>query len=304
MRNRDCILYPGVGTFVLIQPTQTFYERINDDYYGGPPGVDTIIFNLGGLDDVLMYKRDEIDVARVTGQNLSRLIDPNDALNEELVVGPSAFRVRFIGFNTTMPPFDDARFRQALNHAVDKDVIAQEVLFGRVQPAFGILPPGFPGFNPSLEGLQFDPELARALLGESAYADPGTRPRMVVTVPDPGAETSVLALEVVLQMWRQILGVEVEIKHVEWATFLQGLQNKELQVFTLGWLADYPDQHALLDMLFHPESDFNYVAYASPSVREILNIARVEQDPNRRANLYRQAEQTIVNDAAWPRFPT
>ena len=260
--------------------------------------METIIFNLGSFDNVQMYARNEIDVARVTGQTVEKLLDPSDPLNSELLAGPAAFAVRFIGFNTTMPPFDDARFRQALNHATDTQPLADDALSGRVQPAIGILPPGFPGFNPFMEGLTYDPELAKQLLSESSHADPNSRPPIVLTLP-PGSQASIAALEAVAEMWRQVLGVAVEVRHLDWAALLQGLTSRAFQAYSLAWLADYPDPHAVLDVLFHSESNFNYGVYSNPEVDKLLETARVEQDPQRRTQLYQEVENRVVAAAAW-----
>ena len=152
-----------------------------------------------------------------------------------------------------MAPFDDVKFRQALNHAIDKKLIAEEVLSNLVTPAYGILPPGFPGYNEQLEGLRYDSELAQQLLAESKYSDQATRPRIVVTVPGRGGSVG-LDMEVILEMWRQVLGVEVEIQQVEWATYLEDLNQNKFQSFAgLGWEADYPDPQDFLDILFHSE---------------------------------------------------
>ena len=189
---------------------------------------------------------------------------PSEPLHEELVVAPPDFSISYVGFNASMAPFDDPKFRQALNHAVDKQLIAKEVLSELVEPAFGILPPGFPGYNPDLIGLEYDPDLARQLLEESAYADPATRPRIVVTVPGTGG-TIGLDLEVVIEMWKQELGVEVEIQQVEWATYLQDLDQQKFQAYAgLGWQADYPDPQDFLDILFHTESSLNHGKYSNP----------------------------------------
>ena len=186
-----------------------------------------------------MYENDEIDITGVSLFDLERVLDPNDELNAQLIVAPPSFSVSYIGFNTTWPPFDDPKFRQALNHAVDKDLIATEVLAGLVEPAYGVLPPGFPGYNPDHVGLRYDPELAKQLFAESKYA--GDIPRIEITVPGTGG-TIGLNLEVVLEMWRSTLGVEVEIVQVEWATYLKDLQENKFQAFAgLGWEADYPD---------------------------------------------------------------
>ena len=186
-----------------------------------------------------------------------------------------------------------------INHAVDKNLIATEVLSDLVEPAFGILPPGFPGYNPDLTGLQHDPELAKQLLEESKYSDPDTRPRIVITVPGTGG-TIGLDLEVVIEMWNQTLGIEVEIQQVEWATYLQDLDQQKFQAYGgLGWQADYTDPQDFLDIFFHTESALNHGKYSNPEVDAILEEARTEPDVNRRVELYHQAEDLIVKDAAW-----
>ena len=278
-------------------------ERIilerNENFYREPAHLDSIAMNLAGGQSMAMYENDEIDITGVGLFDLDRVLDPNEELNSELVVAPPDFSISYVGFNATEPPFDDPKFRQALNHAVDKELIASEVLSDLVEPAFGILPPGFPGYNPDLTGLRHDPELAVRLLEESKYSDPATRPRIVITVPGTGG-TIGLDLEVVIEMWKQTLGIEVEIQQVEWATYLQDLDQQKFQAYAgLGWQADYPDPQDFLDILFHTESSLNHGEYSNPDADAILEEARTESDVNRRVELYHQAEKMIVEDAAW-----
>ena len=291
----------GTGPFKLKE--YRIGERIvlerNENYHRELAKIDSVVMNLAGGQSMAMYENDEIDITAVSLFDLDRILDPSDDLNSELVVAPPQFNISYIGFNTTMPPFDDLKFRQALNHAVDKDLIASEVLSDLVVSAYGILPPGFPAYNSAIQGLRYDPELAKQLLADSPYPDADTRPRIVVTVPGSGG-TIGLDLEVVIEMWRQVLGVEVEIQQVEWATYLQDLNNEKFQAFAgLGWQADYPDPQDFLDILFHSESSVNHGGYFNPEVDRILEEARVEQDGTRRVDLYRQAEVIIVDDAPW-----
>ena len=109
-----------------------------------------------------------------------------------------------------MPPFDDPKFRMALNYAVDKQLIASSVYSDLVKPAYGILPPNFPGFSSDVKGLEYDADKAVKLLEESKYADPNTRPPIVVTIPGTGGSPS-LDMEVVADMWDRILGVQIEM---------------------------------------------------------------------------------------------
>ncbi len=278
-------------------------ERIvlerNENYYKEPPFVDSVLMNLAGGQSMAMYENDEIDITGVGLFDLDRVLDPNEELNRELVVAPPDFSVSYVGFNTEMPPFDDADFRKALNHAVNKDLIATEVLSELVEAAYGVLPPGFPGYNPDLQGLRYDGELARQLLADSKYGDEATRPRIVVTVPGTGG-TIGLDLEVVIEMWKQELGVEVEIQQVEWATYLQDLNANKFQAFAgLGWEADYPDPQDFLDILFHSDSSINHGGYSNAEVDSVLELARTEPDVVKRVGLYQEAEELIINDAAW-----
>ena len=189
-------------------------------------------------------------------------------------------------------------FRRALNLAIDKELIANEVLAGLRLPAYGILPPGFPGYTDGLQGLEFDEEAAKAELAMSKYADSATRPRIILSVTGTGGDIGI-DMQVILEMWKNTLGVEVEIQQVEWATYLQDLNRRKFQIYALGWQADYPDPQDFLDILFHTDSETNHGAYSNAEVDAMLEEARVERDPSRRVELYNKVEQMIIDDAAW-----
>ena len=70
-------------------------------------------------------------------------------------------------------------------------------------------------------------------------------------------------------------------------------------MFSLGWIADYPDPQNFLDLKFHSASANNETKYSNPDVDKLLEQARGEQDQAKRLTLYQQAEQKIVNDAPW-----
>ena len=317
----------GTGPFKLKE--YRLGERIilerNDDYYREPAKLSRIHMRLAGGQGMALYENDEIDITGVGLFDVDRVLDPDSPLNRDVVVAPPSFSVSYVGINPNEPPFDDVKFRQALNHAVDKELIASQVLADLVVPAYGILPPEFPGFNPDLRGLRYDPILAQQLLSqtpyagflarvdedsffydsaqrflnESPFADSKRLPRIEVTIPGTGGSPG-LSLEVVTEMWRQVLGVDVDTPQVEWATYLKDLDRKQYQAFSgLAWIADYPDPQDFLDILFHSESSINHGGYSNPEVDAVLEDARVEQDPVRRISLYNQAEEMIINDAAW-----
>ena len=291
----------------------------NDNFYREPAYIDQVVFNLAGGQAMALYENDEIDITGVGILDLERLQDPKEPLSQELKVVPPRLSVSYIGFNVEKPPFDDVHFRRALNFAIDKELIANEVYAGLIKPAYGILPPGFPGYTEGIEGLEFDQARAVEEMCASAYASQEAceavraegieqvaemslysedAPRIVLSVSGTGGDVGI-GTQVILEMWENTLGVEVEIQQVEWATYLQDLNQRKFQVFSLGWQADYPDPQDFLDILFHTESETNHGAYSNSEVDAILEDARIERDGNKRVELYNIAEQMIIDDAAW-----
>ncbi|MGH2543755.1 MAG: ABC transporter substrate-binding protein, partial [Ardenticatenaceae bacterium] len=169
-----------------------------------------------------------------------------------------------------------------------------------VTPAYGIIPPGMPGHNPDLEGLRFDAARAKELLEQSKYGGAEGLPPLTLHVSGGGGAAGP-QVEAIVEMWKQNLGVDVAIEQTEWATFLFDVSRKPnpYQAFSVGWIADYPDPQNFLDILFHCDSLDNKTGYCNPQVDELLEAARVEQDEAQRLELYRQAEELIVQDAAW-----
>ncbi len=294
----------GTGPFKLA--TYEIGELIvlerNENYHLGPPHLESVQMILSGGSAMIMYENDEIHLTGVGLDDLPRLLDPNDALNPQLHRSPQDFDVFYIGLNVAEPPFDDVKVRQALNYAIDLQSIAENVLDGRVSPATGVIPPGFPSYTENLRSYQFNPDLARELMQESKYADAlasGDFPRVTLTISGSFGAAIPTYLEVILEQWRLELGIEVEIQQTEWATFLQDVNDKKYQMFSLGWIADYPDPQNFLDVLLHSDSQSNHTNYGNPEVDRLLEEARTERDRARRFELYNQVEQMIIDDAPW-----
>ena len=293
----------GTGPFKLssYQPGVSMVLVRNENYHLGPPKLEEVEFILSGGISMLMYENDEIHVAGVGLADLDRLLDPANKLHSELVQAPPSFSVQYIGFNVDEPPLDDPKVRQALNLAIDKREIASVVLGDQVVPAKGILPPGFPGFNPDVQGYGFDPVRAGQLLKESKYGDDlENLPPIILTRSGSFGAVISLDMEVVLQMWEKNLGIRLEPpQQTEFGTFLRDLNKKRFQMFEIGWIADYPDPENFLDILFHSESSNNHTNYSNPEVDRLLERARTESDQTARYQIYHQAEQQILDDAPW-----
>ncbi len=294
----------GTGPFKLgaYEVGELIVLERNEKYHLGPPHLESIQMLLSGGSAMIMYENDEIHLTGVGLDDLPRLLDPNDPLNPELRRSPQDFDVFYIGLNVAEPPFDDPKVRQALNYAIDLQGIADNVLDGRVSPARGVIPPGFPSYTPNLRSYEYNPDLARELLGSSTYASAlasGDFPRITLTISGSFGAAIPTYLEVILEQWRQELGIEVDIQQTEWATFLADVNDKKYQMFSLGWIADYPDPQNFLDVLLHSDSQSNHTNYSNSEVDRLLEEARTERDRDRRFQLYNQIEQMILDDAPW-----
>lgn len=290
----------GTGPFKLkeyVPRRQMILER-NATYTLGAPYLDRVKFLLSGGSPTLMYENDEIHVISIGTSVLERVADPSSPLHNQLRSFPGGFSVSYIGLKVTQPPLDDVNVRQALNYAVDRERIAHNIHRDAVVVARGVLPPGFPGYNPQLQGYTYDPDKARQLLGQSKYAD-GPLPDIVLTLPGDFGDPVPVDVEAVLRMWQETMGISVQVQATSFETFLDDLDRRRLHMFDVGWVADYPDPENFLDHLFHSESGGNYIGYSNPEVDRLLEQARVERDEATRFSLYQEAEALIVKDAPW-----
>jgi oligopeptide transport system substrate-binding protein len=288
----------GTGPFKLKQWQESsllVLER-NELYYGEVAEVGSVVFQLYGGVPINMYEMGEIDVSGVFIYYVDKVTDEQGPFYQDLTISPE-LSFFYIGFNTTRPPFDDVNIRRAFSHAVNKDKLASLVFRNLVQPADGILPPGMPGYNEALVGLDYDIEQARELITNSKYGDVSNLPPITITDSGRGGLVSG-DLEAIIYEWRQNLGVDVKVRQLEPERFLYHLSEEVDEMYSFGWIADYPHPQDFLDVLFHSGTENNHGRYRNPEVDALLDRANVELDSEVSLALYQQAEQKLVSDAA------
>jgi len=287
----------GTGPFRLAQWQQddSIVLRRNDSYYLEPASLSRVVYLLWSGVPMRMYEEGEIDVTSVGSGDIERVLDVTNPLHSELHV-TAEFTLIYVGFNVTQPPFDDLKVRQAFCHAIDKDKIVRLVYKDLFMAAAGVLPPGMPGYSEDIQGLEFDVDLARSLLAESSYGGADGLPSIVLTAPGRGTASQLDAA--LADMWRRNLGVEIEIRQLEPEKYADLLMQEKDEMFELGWGADYPDPQSFLDMLFHTGVADNFGEYSNPEVDALLDSAAVEGEGEIRLQLYGEAEQLLVSDAA------
>ncbi len=276
-------------------------ERIllqaNERFHLGAPAVKRVLFNLAGGSTLTQYENGEVDVAGISVNDIERVQSPRDVLSKEYLTGPE-LSISYIGFNTKRPPFDDPKVRLAFSKAIDKEQLARVVLKNMLPVANSIMMPRLPGYNREARAPTFDPAAARQLLAESRYRDAAGLGRVTLTEIGLGA-TSGFTTQAMIEMWRQNLGVDVQVSQSESAAFFDDLDRGRMHMFSIGWIMDYPDPEDIIDLLFFSASRQNNTGYANERVDDLVFRARTEPDVTRRLRLYQEAEQIILDEAPW-----
>ena len=259
-------------------------------------GVEQVVFHLWAGVPMNMYEMGQIDVGQVNPAYIDKITDEAGPFYRELKVTPE-LNLAYIGFNCQKPPFDDINVRRAFSQAIDKAKLASLVFKDTVRRADGILPPGMPGYDEGLLGLDFDASRARELIAISGYGDAANLPPITITTLGLGGLIS-QELEAIIYQWRINLGVEVKVRQLEPEVFLYNLLKEKDDMFYMGWGADYPHPQNFLEVLFASNSEYNWSEYSNPEVDALLEMASMEQDNELSLELYQQAEQRLVGDAA------
>jgi oligopeptide transport system substrate-binding protein len=288
----------GTGPFKLKdwqQSTSLELER-NINYYGKISNVEFVQFQMYTGNPIDLYELGQIDVAGFTTDYIDRVTDNTGTLYNEYHESP-LLDFSWIGFNVSKPPFDDVNVRKAFSMAFDKDKIIALTLRNLVQRADGILPPGIPGYNENLVGLDFNVAKAKELIAASKYGSVENLPPITFTTSGYGGVIT-STLEAIIAEWRDNLGVEVKVRQLESDFFIYHLNDELDNMYDMGWVADYPHPQDFLDVLFHTGAEYNYGKYSNTPLDALLEQAGVEQDTAKSLQMYRQAEQMLVDDAA------
>ncbi|MEN6478382.1 MAG: peptide ABC transporter substrate-binding protein [Anaerolineales bacterium] len=278
-------------------------ERIvlarNDRYVGKQASITRAVYDLSASSPMTQYETGEIDITAFGGDEIDRVLDPYNPLHNEYVGFPE-LSVQYLGLNVEQAPFDDPLVRRAFAYAIDREKLANLVLNQTALPAYTVLPPTMPGYTESAPGTvpTYDPEEARRLLAASSYGSADRLPPIALTVAGTTGYLSPVD-EAVMAMIEESLGIAMTAEQVDWADMLEDMNRQRYQLYSAGWIADYPDPQNFIDVQFYSKSAQNHTGYANSEVDALLEKARVEQDEGRRSELYAEAERIVLNDAPW-----
>ena len=199
----------------------------------------------------------------------------------------------FLRFNTTRPPFTDARVRRALSLAVDRDAIVTSVLRGAGTPARSFTPPDCAGYT-ARAAVPTDFETARRLLAEAGF--PGGRGLPVLDLQVRNDEHQPRAAEVLQAQWAKELGVTLSITPLEQKTWVQNQQTLNYTLSGAGWIGDFVDPVTFLD-LFVSGGGNNWTGWSDAGYDGLIARAAATPDPAARLEVFQQAEAILLEQA-------
>jgi oligopeptide transport system substrate-binding protein len=199
----------------------------------------------------------------------------------------------FYRINVTRPPLNDVRVRRALALALDRESLTRNVLTGGQQPARSLTVPGMAGYT-CKAGIDYDPEGARRLLAEAGY--PGGAGFPHVELLYNTSENHKLIAEAVQQIWKQNLKVEVSLVNQDWKVYLASQRNLDYQIARAAWIGDYVDPNTFLEC-FLTGGGNNNTGWSSKVYDAFLAQAQQTADPERRYDLFQQAERVLLEEA-------
>jgi peptide/nickel transport system substrate-binding protein len=268
----------------------------NEDYYRGAPKLDKVILRpvpevtarmaalrSGEVQWIEVPSPDEVPALEAEGFDV--------LTNSYSHVWPWVL-------DTTKPPFDDVRVRQAVNYAIDRETMADSLLQGTGAPATQYIPPSDPGYTPDQDLYTYDPDKAKGLLAEAGYPDGFT---MRLSFPTSGSGNMIpIPMNETLQRDLAKVGITVKLEPIEWGAMLGDFFSgtipggAEALNISLGYVLP-----SLWSVWFHSGAMSNVGKFSDPGVDALLDQISSEFDPEAQAGLYQDLNAKLLEQAPW-----
>jgi peptide/nickel transport system substrate-binding protein len=195
--------------------------------------------------------------------------------------------------------------RHAIGYAIDRDGIIRHLRRGLARPATGLVPDQAWSFEPDVLTFTHDPEKAKRLLDEAGYPDPdgdGPQPRLRLSLKISTSEETRLQSTVIQQDLARV-GIDLDLRTYEFATFYADVLKGNFQMFSLIWTAGSLVDPDMLRRVFHsnqiPPLGFNRGYYSNPEVDRLIDAATRSGDETERKKYYGAAQKLVAEDAPY-----
>ena len=260
----------------------------NQNYYGKKPSIKKVVFYIIPDETSIMnlYASGRLDVAApLISRDIPFLKKRKDHYKY------SSLSLYYYGFNVLA--LKNKKLRQAIVQAIDRKEIIQLLNTGN-KAMKSWIPKGLFAHDPDI-GLDFNPDRSKQLLRELGYTDPSSLPKVQLYY-NTSSDHKMIAENIQSQLKKNI-GLTMELNNQEWKTYLQRLKTKDVEIFRLGWLADYPDPDNFMNLMTS-FSDNNHTNWKNQKYDELILQAMTTKNSPLRKQLYDQAQKILLEEEA------
>ena len=287
----------GPFRFVSMQQDSDVVIERNDGYWGAKPNVRRIRFSVvpDTTTRVLELEKGSADIAinALTSDMVER-IRAQDKLAVE--ISPGSIYM-YLAMNLKDPLLGDVRVRRALAHAIDRQPLIHYLWRDLARPADSVLPPQHWAYNGDVRKYSYDPQRARQLLDEAGYPEKNGV-RFTLTMKTSTEESTRLLAAVLQQQLREV-GIRLEIRSFEFATFYSDVVKGAFQLYGLRWIGGNEDPD-IFEHVFHSQSipprRANRSYYSNPRVDALIEEARRTVDQEKRKQLYFDVQRILAEE--------
>ena len=297
--------FEPVGTgpfrFVTWEQEQKIVLEANDDYWGGRPQIDRLIFEVV-KDKNIRAQRFRSGVIHGFDNPGPSELQQVEKLPHAKVLQEPGMNVGYLAMNLEKEPFDDVRVRLAINHAIDKQRLIDSIYKGTGTVAKNPLPPVLWGYNDEVPDFPHDPAKAKALLAEAGLSEGFEANLWYMPVPRPYMPDGKKVAEAI-QLDLAEVGIQVNLVTYDWATYLERTKQGDHDMALLGWSGDNGDPDNFLFVLLSetaavkPANNISF--WRNPKFNELIVRAKESTDHAERESLYREAQEVFHADPPW-----
>jgi peptide/nickel transport system substrate-binding protein len=289
----------GSGPFRFVsaeQDKEVVIER-NDDYWSEKAKIPRVRFIVvpDATTRALELRKGSADLA-INALTPDMVLTLEHDSNLEVLRAPGTV-LSYMAFNLRDPILKDVRVRQAIAYAIDRQPMIQYLGRGFARPANSVLPPESWAYRGDIPTYNHDPERARQLLHAAGHpAINGVRFHLTMK---SSTEESTRLMAAVLQQQLRDVGIALDIRTFEFATFFSDVTRGAFQFYSLRWIGGNEDPD-IFEYIFHsskfPPQGANRGYYANPRVDVLIDQARRELDQNTRKQLYAEIQQILAEE--------
>ncbi len=291
----------GTGPFRFVSATtdeDIVLER-NRDYFGGAADIPRVRFRIvpDATVRALELRKGSADVSNVNSLPPDTVIalqkDPHLAVDDQ-----AGTTLQYIAINCQDPILSHRRVRQALAYATDRATLIQDLARGFAVPANSVLPANHWAYDTSLKQYDYDPQKADQLLDQAGYRRGPNGIRFHITLKTSTDWFARLLAEALAAQWRKV-GVALDLRSMEFATFYSDITHGSFQLYTLQLIGGNNDPD-IFDYLFNskrtPPNGANRGHYSNPELDALLDQARVEMNPEKRKAILFKIQNILATD--------